>query len=70
MSEGLPKDADGTTLHEGDRVYRYDVKDNGYERVYGTLVISDHPSTFGQWCVEYDDGECFVVLSFENLWKA
>lgn len=65
-----PKDADGNTLHEGDRVYSYDHTDNGYQRVYGTLQISDTKETFGHWCVEYDDGECFMVLDFNNVWSA
>jgi len=65
-----PKDAEGNTLHEGDRVFGYDYTDFGYQRVYGTLMKSDAPETFGHWCVEYDDGECFMVLSFDNLWSA
>lgn len=63
-----PKDADGNLLHEGDRVYGYDYTDFGYQRVYGKLIISDAIETFGHWCVEYDNGECFMVLSFENIW--
>lgn len=65
-----PKDADGNNLHEGDRVFGYDYFDNGYQRIYGTLTKSDEPKTFGHWCVDYDDGESFMVLSFDNLYKA
>lgn len=65
-----PKDAEGNPLHEGDRVYSYDHTDNGYQRVYGTLQISDTKETFGHWCVEYDDGESFMVLDFNNVWFA
>lgn len=62
--ETKPQDAEGNILSEGDRVFGYDLTDNGYQRVYGTLVISD-----GRWCVDYDDGECFLVLDFEYIWK-
>lgn len=65
-----PKDAEGNPLYEGDRVYSYDYTDNGYQRVYGTLQISDTKETFGHWCVEYDDGESFMVLDFNNVWSA
>lgn len=64
------KDADGNILHDGDRVFGYDVKDNEYQKIYGTLCISDHHLTFGQWCVDYDDGESFIVLDFKAIWKA
>lgn len=65
-----PIDADGNVLHEGDRVYSHDYTDYGYQRVYGTLKISDEPETFGHWCIDYDDGECFMVLDFNNVWTA
>lgn len=27
-------------------------------------------STFGRWCVDYDDGESFIVLDFNKIYKA
>jgi len=71
VPEREPRDADGNLLHLGDRVFGYDVKDGGgYERIYGTLLISDDPNNMGHWYVEYDDGENFIVLSFSGIWKA
>lgn len=64
------KDAEGNPLHEGDRVYGYDYTDNGYQRVYGTLLISDAKETFGHWYIESDDGECLMVLDFNKVWSA
>jgi hypothetical protein len=64
-----PVDVNGKTLYEGDRVYSHDVKDGGgYIRCYGVLMKSKEPETFGHWCVEYDDGECFMVLSWGDVW--
>jgi hypothetical protein len=66
-----PVDADGNKLHEGDRVYSHDIKDGGgYIRCYGTLSKSDEPATCGHWCVDYDDGESFIVLSWADVYKA
>jgi len=66
-----PVDAEGNRLHERDRVYSYDLKDNcGHVRCYGTLSKSDHPATCGHWCVHYDDFESFIVLSWDDVYKA
>lgn len=37
-TEVKPKDGDGNTLHEGDRVFGYDITDNGYQRVYNSYA--------------------------------
>ena len=66
-----PKDGNGNLLHEGDRVFGYDFKDGGgYKRVYGTLNISDEPKTNGHWCVDYDDGDSYIVLDFDSIFRA
>jgi hypothetical protein len=66
-----PTDANGNKLYEGDRVYSHDVKDGGgYVRCYGTLMKSEEPETYGHWCVEYDDGDCFMVLGWGDVWSA
>lgn len=65
-----PKDREGNTLHDGDRVFSYDYFDGGYKQIYGTLTKSNDPKTFGSWCVDYDDGESFIVLSFDAIHKA
>ena len=67
-----PKDANGIELHEGDRVFSYDYggHEDGIERFDGTLSISDHPATNGKWCIDYDDGESFVVLDWKGIFKA
>lgn len=69
------QDGHGNVLHENDRVFVYDYFNSsnritGVKRVYGTLVKSDHPKTFGRWCIDYDDGESFVVLDFKGVWRA
>jgi hypothetical protein len=67
----IPYDADNNRLYEGDRVYSHDVADDGgYVRCYGTLMKSEEPETYGHWCVEYDDGECFMVLGWGDVWSA
>lgn len=61
------KDADGNILHEGDRVFAYDLDG---KRVYGTLRPNDGYEEVSEWYVEYDDGEECAVLDFDQLWKA
>lgn len=58
-----PKDADGKTLHEGDRVYSYDLDSKRY---YGTL----HKNSDDTWFVVYDDGNECLVVEFSLIWKA
>lgn len=65
-----PIDAFGNALHDGDRVFCLDWLDNVLQRVYGTLARSNEPETLGLWCVNYDDGESFIVLSFDQIYKA
>ena len=61
-----PTAGDGVALYEGDRVYSYDVDQR---RQYGTLSVSDHPATLGHWSIDYDDGESFIVLDFNHVFK-
>lgn len=70
VPEEHPKDGDGNILHEGDRVFGYDVSEFGIQRVYGTLLKSDEPETLGHWYVEYDDEQSFMVLSFKSIFRA
>lgn len=66
----IPCDATGNTLHEGDRVYTHDINDdNDLYRCYGKLIKSEEPATLGHWCIEYDDGSCFIVLQWGDVWS-
>lgn len=60
-------DGTGQILHEGDRVYAYDI--NG-KRVYGTLLPNDEYKDVSEWYVKYDDGAECAVLDFNFIWKA
>ena len=62
-----PTDANGNLLQEGIRVYTLDFDG---ETVLGTLIKSEVPETLGRWCIRYDDGKTFVVLDFDQVWKA
>lgn len=59
-------DAYGNTLHEGDRVFVHEIDG---KRQYGTL---EHGETaIGQsWYVDYDDGESYILLDTNDLFKA
>jgi hypothetical protein len=61
------KDAQGNILHEGDRVFAYDLDS---KRVYGTLYRNKDYPEVSEWYVQYDDGEDCAVLDFSLLWKA
>ena len=66
--EGKLIDAEGKTLHEGDRVYAYDICDTSV-RIYGTLLKNTDYPHVSEWYVKYDDGEEFAVLDFNFIWK-
>lgn len=67
QTEGKPQDAQGFSLHEGDRVFALDLD---YKRVYGTLQRGETFRGKQDWYVDYDDGETAVVLDFNYLWRA
>lgn len=71
MDEKIIKDAEGNTLHEGDRVYTHDFNEKGkIVRVYGTLKPNEDHKEVSEWYVEYDDGMDCAVLNYNDIYKA
>ena len=63
-------DGDGQKLHEGDRVFTYDVFTPKQQRIYGTLYKNSEFPNVSDYYVSYDDGEDCAVLDFTTLFKA
>ena len=61
----LPKDGDGVTLHNQDRVNTY----YGGNRRYGTLVENTDFPKDGRWFIEYDDDESKILSPIEDFSK-
>ncbi len=64
------KDGDGAILHEGDRVYCYDLIDGRPNRVYGTIHRNVDNPDVSDWYIDYDDGEECAVLDISLVYKA
>lgn len=64
--ENQPIDGDGFTLHEGDRVYTYDLTG----RVYGTLHKNEDFPEVSEYYIAFDDGEECAVLEISLVFKA
>ena len=65
-----PLDGYGNILQEGDRVYTHGFTDNGRGRHYGSLHKNDEFPNVSDWFIDYDDGEQYAVLDFDDVFKA
>lgn len=62
----LPKDGDGVTLHNQDRVY---TKSKQTQRDYGTLVENTDFPNEGRWFIEYDEDESKILTPVDDFSK-
>lgn len=59
--------SNNNVLHNGDRVYSYDLDSKRY---YGTLYKNEDYPEVSEWYIEYDDGNECAVIDINLVFKA